>query len=205
MSGSVITVANSKGGTGKSSIAINLLQHIQFDLVIDADTTHFAISSLLKLSNTNTVEVKIPICEQDILEWCSEGKKVLIDCGGFDSVFAQIAISQSDVVITPTNDDPTEQFGLSQFNKVMSKVSKIVDEKMIAKVLITKVHPSRRDFSLMEAYVSGLEHLELLPVVIPFSALIPKAQFSGEGVKNGSIAAKFSMLAKHINKLCDER
>lgn len=193
----VICIANSKGGTGKSSTAINLAQHIDFDFIIDVDTTHFAISNILALSDEKH-DIRVPTCAEDILNWCDTDQNVLIDCGGFDSVFSQYAISQADFILTPTNDDPSEQFGLSKFNEVMQSASKVVDTHLTAHVLITKVHPSRRDFSLITDYVNSLEHLEVLPIVIPFSAQIPKAQFEGKAVKNGTIAAKFNQLAKII-------
>lgn len=198
----IICIANSKGGTGKSSVAINLQHHMKIDVIIDIDTTHHALSKILSLSD-KSYDIRLPKSENEILELCQqlseEGKNVLIDCGGFDSVFNQYAISQADLVLTPTNDDPSEQIGISEFNEVMRKASEMVDTKLIAHVLITKVHPSRRDFSMLTDYIDTLEHLEVLPLVIPFSAQIPKAQYEGSAVKSGSIAARFNKLASLIN------
>lgn len=196
---SIISIANSKGGTGKSSVAINLIHHMHFDIIIDADTTHHALSSLLALSD-HQYDIRIPTCPEDIINWCDTDKNVLIDCGGFDSVFAQYAISQSDFTLTPTNDDPTEQIGLTKFSEVMKKASEMVDTHLVAKVLITKVHPSRTNFSMIEDYVNSLPHLEVFPLIIPFSAQIPKAQYEGKGVQSGTIAAKFSKMAKIIQE-----
>lgn len=192
----IYTTANNKGGSKKTTTALNLIPHLELDYVVDLDR-YQALKSILEHSS-NPIEVRIPTCEQDIYDWAAEGKNVLFDCGGFDSDFNRAAISQSDVIITPSTDDPTEQIGLTNFNETMREVSKMVGEKLIAKVLISGVHHARTDFTVMSELVDSLDHLELLPIVIPFSTKIPAAQFQGSHVKTGAIAAKFNLLAKHI-------
>lgn len=192
----VYCVANVKGGSKKTATAINLIPFLNLDYVVDLDK-YEGLKSVLSLSD-DPIEVRIPKSAQDIMDWADEGKNILFDCGGFDSDFTRLAISQSDVVITPSNDDPTEQFGLRHFNKAMAAASKMVNEKLIAKVLISGVHHARRDFSTMQELVNQFEYLELLPMVIPHSTLIPTAQVKGRAVSSGPIAAKFSLLAKHI-------
>ncbi|NOH26214.1 ParA family protein [Vibrio coralliilyticus] len=192
----IYVVANNKGGSKKTATAINLIPHLALDFVADLDKYH-ALKKILE-HGENPIEVRIPKTRQEILDWADEDKNILIDCGGFDSDFTQAAISQADVVITPSNDDPTEQLGLSDFNQTMANVSKMVGEKLVAKVVISGVHHSRSDFSMMKEFIGGLSHLELLPVVIPHSSKIPAAQFEGKPVMSGTIAAKFHLLAKSI-------
>ncbi|CAH6984387.1 conserved hypothetical protein [Vibrio chagasii] len=192
----VYCVANTKGGSKKTATAINLIPHLDLDYVVDLDKYH-ALKNILALSDSS-IEVRVPTSVKEIMDWADEGKNILFDCGGFDSDFTRTALSQSDVIITPSNDDPTEQFGLRHFNQAMEEVSKMVNEKLVAKVLLSGVHHARSDFSMMKEFVDALDHLELLPVVIPHSSKIPAAQFSGKAVASGAIAAKFSALAKHI-------
>lgn len=193
---SIFVVANSKGGTGKSSVSLNLIHHLQPDLIIDSDI-HKGISNLLSLGN-NKIEVRHATNKQEIIEWTKTDKAVLIDCGGFDSDITRYSISQADCIITPTTDDPTDQFALLEFNKVMKAVSQMVGEKLTANILLNRVHHSRSDFKELDKLILGLEHLERLPFIIPQSALIPKAAFKGEAVKIGNIASKFDLLKKHL-------
>jgi chromosome partitioning protein len=195
---SVFVIANSKGGTGKTSVSLNLVYHLQPDLIIDSDI-HKGISNLLSLGN-NKIEVRHATNKQEIIEWTKTDKTVLIDCGGFDSDITRYSISQADYIITPTTDDPTDQFALLEFNKVMKAVSQMVDEKLTANVLLNRVHHSRTDFKELDNLLSDLEHLERLPFIIPQSALIPKAAFKGEAVKKGNISNKFDLLTKHFKK-----
>ena len=193
---SIFVVANSKGGTGKSSVSLNLIHHLQPAFIIDSDI-HKGISNLLSLGN-NKIEVRHATNKQEIIEWTKTDKTVLIDCGGFDSDITRYSISQADCIITPTTDDPTDQFALLEFNKVMKAVSQMVGEKLTANILLNRVHHSRSDFKELDKLILGLEHLERLPFIIPQSALIPKAAFKGEAVKIGNIASKFDLLKKHL-------
>ena len=195
---SVICIANSKGGTGKTSVSLNLIHHLQPDLIIDADI-HRGISNLLSLGD-NSIEIRHATSKQQIIEWTKTDKVVLIDCGGFDSDITRYAISQSDYTVTPTTDDPTDQFALVEFNKVMKAVSQMVNEPLTAYIVLNRVHHSRTDFKGLDKLLTDLEHLDRLPINIPQSALIPKSAFKGEAVKNGTIATKFDKLKKHIKQ-----
>ena len=193
---SVVCISNSKGGTGKTLISLNLIYHIQPKLIIDADI-HKGISNILNLGS-NTIEIKHADSKQQIIEWTKTDNLVLIDCGGFDSDITRYALSQADYIITPTTDDPTDQFALIEFNKVMQSVSLMVNEKLTAKVILNRVHHGRKVFRGLDSLLEGLEYLERLPVTIPQSALLPKAAFKGEAVKKGIIESKFNEIKKHI-------
>lgn len=192
----IVVISNPKGGTGKSSVALNLISRMKFDQIIDADV-HRGITNLVGLAEESR-EVLFSTNKNDLIKWCDNDKMTLIDCGGFDSPLTQMAIALSDVVITPSNDDPTEQFGLMKFNQVLETISKDVGDKIVASVLITKVHHSRKKFPIIESICEKCDHLELLPIVIPFSAKIPDAAFAGSGVKHCSAARRFDDLCELI-------
>ncbi|WP_192859960.1 ParA family protein, partial [Vibrio parahaemolyticus] len=135
------------------------------------------------------------------LGWLEDdGKLIFIDTGGFDSTLNRVALSQSDFILTPTSDDPSDQLRLLDFDKTMAAVSEMVNEHLIAHALLNRVHHSRRSFDDFDELVGGLKHLARMPNVIPQSAALPKAAFKGMPVKSGTIAADFSNLAREIKK-----
>ena len=195
---SVIAVANQKGGAGKSTTTLNLIHHLLPALLVDADV-HQGISKLIQLSD-NDIRIIRPASPSD-LSMVDNVPSSIIDCGGFDSDITRKALELADIIITPSSDDPQDQFALIDFNNVLEFLSEKNKRKIVAYVLINRVHHSRNNFNEIQELIQGLSHMKLLPVVIHASAQIPRAAFKGEGVKSGSVAAKYSKLAKIINTL----
>ncbi|QHH18365.1 ParA family protein (plasmid) [Vibrio parahaemolyticus] len=194
----VICVANSKGGTGKTTISLNLIHHLNPDFIIDLDI-HKGLSDLNRLGGG--LEIHRTQEKDELLGWLEDdGKLIFIDTGGFDSTLNRVALSQSDFILTPTSDDPSDQLRLLDFDKTMAAVSEMVNEHLIAHALLNRVHHSRRSFDDFDELVGGLKHLARMPNVIPQSAALPKAAFKGMPVKSGTIAADFSNLAREIKK-----
>ncbi|KAB5597021.1 ParA family protein [Vibrio parahaemolyticus] len=194
----VICVANSKGGTGKTTVSLNLIHHLKPDFIIDLDI-HKGLSDLNRLGGN--LEIHRTQEKDELLGWLEDdGKLIFVDTGGFDSTLNRVALSQSDFILTPTSDDPSDQLRLLDFDKTMAAVSEMVNEHLIAHALLNRVHHSRRSFDDFDELVEGLKHLARMPNVIPQSAALPKAAFKGMPVKSGTIAADFSNLAKEIKK-----
>lgn len=191
----VICVANSKS-TGKTTISLNLIHHLSPDFIIDLDI-HKGLSDINRLGGG--LSIHSTQNKEELLRWLDcEDKLVFVDTGGFDSTLNRIALSQSDVIITPTSDDPHDQLRLVKFNETMSAVSEMVNENLIAHVILNRVHHSRRTFDDFDELVGGLKHLTRLQRVIPQSAELPRAAFKGQAIKSGALAARFNSLSKDI-------
>lgn len=194
----VICVANSKGGTGKTTVSLNLIHHLKPDFIIDLDI-HKGLSDLNRLGGS--LEIYRTQEKDELLGWLEDdGKLIFVDTGGFDSTLNRVALSQSDFILTPTSDDPSDQLRLLDFDKTMAAVSEMVNEHLTAHALLNRVHHSRRSFDDFDELVGGLKHLARISNVIPQSVALPKAAFKGMPVKSGTIAADFSNLAKEIKK-----
>lgn len=192
----VICVANSKGGTGKTTISLNLIHHLNPDFIIDLDI-HQGLSEINHLGGD--LDIHRTQDEKELLKWLSDDDKLIfVDTGGFDSRLNRYALSQADFIITPTSDDPADQLRLRDFNKTMMIVSEMVNVPLTANVLLNRVHHSRRSFVDFDELISGLSHIERLPNIIPQSATLPKAGFKGQAVKAGTIAIEFHKIANDI-------
>ncbi|HBC3931549.1 TPA: ParA family protein [Vibrio parahaemolyticus] len=192
----VICVANSKGGTGKTTVSLNLIHHLKPDFIIDLDI-HKGLTDVNRLGGS--LEIHRTQDKSQLLDWLGEDEKLIfVDTGGFDSTLNRWALSQADFILTPTSDDPSDQLRLMDFNKTMVAVSDMVKEPLTAYALLNRVHHSRRAFEDFDSLIAGLSHMKRLPNVIPQSASLPKAAFKGQPVKSGTIAADFSKLAKDI-------
>ncbi|EPZ4992726.1 ParA family protein [Vibrio cholerae] len=194
----VICVANTKGGTGKTTVSLNLIHHLNPDFIIDLDV-HKGLSDINSLGGG--LEIHRTRDKDELLRWLSDRDKLIfIDTGGFDSTLNRAVLGKSDFILTPTGDDPSDQLRLVGFNKTLAEVSVDENRHVMAHVLLNRVHHSRRSFDDLDELIGGLAHMDRLPNVIPQSASLPKAAFSGGAVRSGVIAADFSKLAKEIKK-----
>jgi len=193
----ILCIANSKGGTGKTTLTLNLIPLFKPDLIIDADI-HHGISKILGLGK-NKIKIVTVQNKEEILKLCKEYRRVLIDCGGFDNDIARYSISQADCTLTPTTDDPTDQFALVEFNKVMVSVSKMVNEELKANIVLNRIHHSRKKFDDIGALIHDLSNLILLDTIIPSSSKLPSFAFKGVACKDKKIKAVFEKLYSELN------
>ncbi|EJB0234190.1 ParA family protein [Vibrio vulnificus] len=196
----IICIANLKGGVGKTSIALNLIHHLNPSVIIDLDV-HGGLREINDLLREPPLDIKRTTDRSQLMKWLDTDEMTIVDCGGFDTALIKCAISQADFVVVPSSDDATEQLALRKFNDVIKDVNEQwiqSDDKVKAQVVLNRIHHSRRDFSDVERLINGLDSLDLCPVKIRQSASIPAAAFSGQGVKSGSSAAQFNQLSKYI-------
>ncbi|AXF79041.1 ParA family protein (plasmid) [Erwinia tracheiphila] len=187
--GKIIAVAIKKGGTGKSTISMNIAPEIQPDNFYDTDDTP-AVSTfnqfrdeqkrwnVIRLTSKSGGSVDQFI--SDLLEAKEQGKSVLIDCGGFDSALTRTAVAAADLILSPVNDDPSDILGLQEFSVVLEEISTEMGVNKTAHVLLNKVHPSRTNFKDIDNYLSQFNNLVRLDTAIPLDKAVP-AKF-GEGL-----------------------
>ena len=117
-----ITVSHQKGGVGKSTIAWNLAVHFSkivpttiIDLDIQQSLTQ--TNGIRKSMGLEPLTVKQIKTSDELAQHIQDDtvKKItIIDSGGFDSAYNRIAISGSDMLITPVSDKPFDLMGLQK-------------------------------------------------------------------------------------------
>jgi len=207
----IIAIAHEKGGSGKTVTALNLVNELKPDLVIDLD-------KLKCLITLNALRVKK---SQFNMVWCQNNseliavlkknidKRIIIDCGGFDSQATRTAIASADIVVTPCNGDATELIGLLSFNKVLKEIGISTNQVLKGHVLINRVQPQARNFQALMDFVNSADNLTLLKTITPRRQPVADASASGLAVaeikskKPGITKAsgEFKALAKELEEI----
>ena len=143
----IITVAHTKGGVGKSTLAWNLahslLEKGEKVTIIDLDfqQTLFFINSLCE---NQKLEVIQPQDTTELLEIFENHKGYLIvDVGGFD-------MSKANKILVPISESVTEIIGFKTFEAILGEVgNKTID------MVLNNIHPLQKDFTSVEAAIQN--------------------------------------------------
>lgn len=116
----IIAVASTKGGVGKSTIAINLastLMYLNKNIVLaDADaqqsTYLFAENRESNgISPIDTVSVETPEELDDVITTHQDKDYMIIDCGGRDTVMFRTSLVKADIIVIPVTSGQFDFWG----------------------------------------------------------------------------------------------
>ena len=152
----IITVAHTKGGVGKSTIAHNLahclLTHGEKVTIVDLDfqQTLFFINAIAEMNNEATIEVLQPQTGSELLEIIEKNHGYLIiDVGGFDSDINRIALSRADKILVPISPSITEVIGFKTFEAIIEDIN-----ATSINMVLNNIHPLQKDFTEIEKVVN---------------------------------------------------
>ena len=194
----IISVFSTKGGVGKSLIALNLAHWLQPKHLIDSDVGS-GLSDLTGLG-TRFKPVLVRTLAQAKAATKDDGL-TLADCGGFDSDVNRYVLAISDVILIPSGLTPSDQFGLLSTSKVLASISQATGSNMRGHIIVNDVHPRQSDFSVLHDIVDATDNLSIIKPIIPHATVINNASLKGDAVTSGEIAAKFCALATSIKAL----
>lgn len=177
----IITVAHQKGGTGKSTLAVNIAGLLGADM-LDLDKQHS--SALWNHMRSLTEHIPLRLCvlessgcqlpsvnvikEDDYTKYLKAYQHnpealLVIDTGGFDSPNNRLAIAYADMVVTPVSPSGIEIFGLQNFEKILQEANELLETPVRAYVLVNNYqHSSVKRLNELQDFVSNRETFALL-------------------------------------------
>jgi len=212
----IITVANKKGGCGKTTIAVNLaamLAQSEKTLLIDADHQGSSmVFSALRPDTAKefqTVQITTGTIHK-VVKGFNEHKNIIIDVGGGDTDAFRSAIYAADVLVVPVTPSPFDLWSTEDTFKVHSELSTTKDIKTI--VVFNMLPPLRNQnilkdsFDLLQEY-SAKYNFTLAKTELTFRVAYKEAASLGlsvcevDGEKYKSAASEMNSLLKEIQEI----
>lgn len=168
----IITVASIKGGSGKSTICEQLMFTLERELLLNLDPYGtYELTNALRSANgyrkinflniTSIEQFKLAIKKY-------ADKKIIIDCGGYESALTMAAMSVATTIITPINDSIKEIATLKNVNATLTSISAKTKKSKKAYVLVNRVHHNKKSLSEFDNLTSKYPNLQLLKSTISY-------------------------------------
>ena len=148
----IITVAHTKGGVGKSTLAWNLAHSLlgrgEKVTIIDLDfqQTLFFINAIAEMNEQQTIEILQPSSGSELLEIFANNHGYMIcDIGGFDNDINRLALSRADKILVPVSASVTEVIGFKTFEAILEDIN-----ATSINIVLNNIHPLQKDFTEIE-------------------------------------------------------
>ena len=207
MNRKIITIAHQKGGTGKSTISLNLAVELskKYNLeVIDLDyqKSLTIFNETRKEKNLKPLNIVNITIQKELINYLkTTNKMVLIDSGGFDSDLNRLSILGADLVITPVSSNLIEIYGLEVFKNILKEM-KEVEPSIKSNILLNNIDPKAiKSISEMKQYIeNNNEYFNLLDSIIRRRSDFAKSFEIGKSVVEMNVNSK---AAQELNSLID--
>ncbi|TXE84753.1 AAA family ATPase [Campylobacter peloridis] len=193
----VISILNEKGGSGKTTLAINLAFKFSNEgldmLLVDADPQRsvetfmgfradsgfeLPFSSISKVGSSLSKEIKNFIPKYD---------SIIIDTGGRDSNEMRQALLISDLIIIPTIASGYDQAVLNKMIELIKETT-IMNEKIKALIVINRANPNpflNKKIEDLKSYLESKdigENVKIAKTIIYEREIYKNVVFSGLGI-----------------------
>lgn len=201
----IINVAHTKGGVGKTTIAVNLAIEMKADL-FDLDNQNSSYNfSLIAPRERATHFIKDRSLLKKIIRTYKDNpdKNIVIDSGGYDSDVSREIILNSNIIITPITVSQTEIDGLLKFNSENVEVALQNNPNINPYILLNKIsHYDLKDAEDLTEFIhQAIPDYKILKSRLGSRKDYKKAFSEGKSVTEYS---KSSAAAKEIKALANE-
>lgn len=188
----IVTLGHTKGGVGKSTLALNVAIERQRrgvdTLLIDGDPRQTSVSKAIAIRGDSGIKPELscivledPRALRNQLKLLKERyQDIVIDVGGKDSSALRAALTATDVLLLPVAPESVEIWAIEDVLDVVSESRLINDFKVFA--FLNRAKPAGRDNNDTLALLREYEDIEILPVQVGNRCAFSSAFGSGLSV-----------------------
>jgi chromosome partitioning protein len=203
----ILTIASSKGGAGKTTVARALVAALvrqEIDLlVVDADPTkalHRWISSIYEGAAVSLVaESREEALNDKLPDWAAQHALVLVDTPGFANAASLVSIAAADFVLVPTMTSEADLVEARTTVKRVEGFSKAARRPILARVLMNAVQNT-----LVQGHAAdtvAAEGLPRLTATLGHRAVFKAVSHSGEPLTTGPAYREVAKLVRELQEM----
>ena len=182
----IVTIGNSKGGVGKSTIACNLAVMAAKTgknvLLVDADPQASSLNfrSIRENNDIKATAITTPTLHKDLKDF-SNFDMILIDSGGRDTSIFRSAILAADLLIIPVLPSVYDIWAASDTIEIV-KEALLYNEKLVSRFLINMVLPNSIMGRDTQAALKEHKEIPILKQTVGARQVFKNALSMGQGV-----------------------
>ncbi|ECL7558384.1 ParA family protein [Campylobacter jejuni] len=191
----IISFSHPKGGVGKTTLCFNFLAYLQSqkkDFVcidLDGQNSITSLNKIRKIKNLKPFEIVSFKDKLELINFINKSNKeyIIIDSGGFDSVFNRIVLSFSDKIVTPFSDSPLEIIRLRDFDEIISEIENQANTKININLVINRVSANIKNFDYLKKQVQDCKHYIFLNSIIRDRVSFKNSFYEGKAIQEMEI------------------
>ena len=182
----IVTIGNSKGGVGKSTIACNLAVMAAKTgknvLLVDADPQASSLNfrSIRESDDIKATAITTPTLHKDLKDF-SNFDMILIDSGGRDTSIFRSAILAADLLVIPVLPSVYDIWAASDTIEIV-KEALLYNEKLVSRFLINMALPNSIMGRDTQAALKEHEEIPILKQTVGARQVFKNALSMGQGV-----------------------
>ncbi|MFV2089367.1 MAG: AAA family ATPase [Pseudomonadales bacterium] len=204
---SVITIATTKGGAGKTTVAqmiIGAVHNLGYSVgVIDCDENQ-TLSSWLKASNNMAIETRAVLDETMVLEEVRKLQRkhdlVVIDTPGANTQSTVFAVGCANLVLIPLQLSHADVVEAEKTHRLVKSASEMTGSKINSRLIYTDYTPKTKIAKKVRKTVDALG-LPTLKTRLHHLVAFKELTFSGKVPRKGTAGAQGQLLVQEVYEL----